>query len=52
LSSITLFFNILLMYIASLLAELKAYLTDMFALVDQWFDQPAALRAYRPADLG
>lgn len=36
----------------SLLAELKSYLTDTFALVDQWFDQPAALRAYRPADLG
>lgn len=36
----------------SLLAELKSYLSDTFALVDQWFDQPAALRAYRPADLG
>ncbi|MFD1872816.1 DinB family protein [Hymenobacter bucti] len=40
------------MAIASLLNELRNYLTDTFALVDQWFDQPAALREYRPADLG
>jgi len=40
------------MDIASLLAELKSYLTETFALVDAWFDQPAALRAYRPVDLG
>jgi hypothetical protein len=40
------------MDIATLLIELKSYLTDTFALVDQWFDQPSALREYRPADLG
>ena len=40
------------MAIASLLDELKSYLTDTFVLVDQWFDQPAAVRAYRPVDLG
>jgi hypothetical protein len=40
------------MPIASLLPELSSYLTDTFALVDQWFDQPAAVREYRPADLG
>lgn len=40
------------MDVTSLLAELKNYLTETFALVDTWFDQPAALRAYRPADLG
>ena len=36
----------------SLLAELKSYLIDTFALVDPWFDQPSARREYRPADLG
>lgn len=36
----------------SLLAELRSYLTETFALVDAWFDQPVALRAYRPVDLG
>ena len=40
------------MAIASLLDKLKSYLTDTFVLVDQWFDQPAAVRAYRPVDLG
>lgn len=40
------------MDIASLLAEPRSYLTATFALVDAWFDQPAAQRAYRPADLG
>jgi hypothetical protein len=40
------------MLIADLLAELSSYLTATFALVDEWFDQPAALREYRPADLG
>lgn len=40
------------MAITSLLAELRSFLTDTFALVDQWFDQPAALREYQPADLG
>ncbi len=40
------------MDIASLLEELRSYLATTFALVDEWFDQPAALREYRPADLG
>lgn len=40
------------MDITRLLTELRSYLTDTFTLVDQWFDQPAVLRAYRPADLG
>ena len=37
---------------ASLLDELRKYLTETFALVDLWFDQPTAVRVYRPVDLG
>jgi hypothetical protein len=35
-----------------LLTEVKSYLSSTFVLVDHWFEEPAALRAYRPADLG
>jgi hypothetical protein len=40
------------MEIDRLLAALKADLRATFALVDSWFDQPASLRAHRPADHG
>jgi hypothetical protein len=40
------------MEIDRLLGELEADLRDAFALVDSWFDQPASLRAYLPADHG
>ena len=40
------------MEIHSLLAELRSFVTDTFAEVDTWFDQPADLRAYSPADGG
>jgi hypothetical protein len=40
------------MEIARLLAALEADLKATFALVDSWFDQPASLRAYLPADHG
>jgi hypothetical protein len=40
------------MVIANLLEKLRSHLTTTFASVDEWFDQPAALREYRPADLG
>lgn len=34
------------------LAELRQFLLETFAAVDAWFDQPAALLAYVPADHG
>jgi hypothetical protein len=40
------------MEIHGLLAELRSFVTDTFAQVDTWFDQPADLRAYPPADGG
>ncbi|WP_223649368.1 DinB family protein [Hymenobacter psoromatis] len=40
------------MEIRDLLTELVSCLTDTFALVDAWFDQPADLRSYRPVDQG
>jgi hypothetical protein len=36
----------------TLLTEVKSYLSSTFVLVDRWVEEPAALRAYRPADLG
>jgi len=38
--------------IQPLLAELKSFVTDTFAEVDTWFDLPADLRTYQPADGG
>ncbi|MVN75607.1 DinB family protein [Hymenobacter sp. HMF4947] len=40
------------MEIRSLIAEVNSFLISTFAQVDAWFDQPAALRSYRPADQG
>jgi hypothetical protein len=40
------------MDIQLLLSELRGFVTDTFAEVDAWFDQPADLRAYSPADGG
>ena len=40
------------MDIQPLLAELKSFVTDTFAQIDTWFDQPGDLRAYQPADGG
>jgi hypothetical protein len=34
------------------LAELRGFVADTFAEVDTWFDQPADLRTYPPADGG
>jgi hypothetical protein len=34
------------------LIELREFVSNTFAEVDTWFDQPAALRAYPPADGG
>src|SRR4051812_631263 len=40
------------MEIQPLIAEIRALLTNSFAQVDAWFDQPADLRGYVPADQG
>lgn len=40
------------MDILPFLAELRAYLTSTFAAVDAWFDEPAELRRFLPADQG
>jgi len=40
------------MEIHHLLADLRRFVTTTFAEVDAWFGQPAALRAYPPADGG
>ncbi len=40
------------MNIQPFLAELRSFVTGTFAEVDTWFDQPADLRAYPPADGG
>ncbi len=40
------------MEIHGLLTELRRFLRETFAAVDGWFDQPADLRAYQPADGG
>lgn len=40
------------MDIQPFLTEVRGSVTDTFAEVDAWFDQPAALRAYPPADGG
>jgi hypothetical protein len=34
------------------LADIKSSLNNTFASLDEWFDKPAALRAYRPHDGG
>jgi len=40
------------MEIHGLLADLRSFVTDTFAQIDTWFDQPADLRAFSPADGG
>jgi hypothetical protein len=40
------------MGIQQLIAEIRALLTDTFSQVDTWFDEPANLRSYVPADQG
>ena len=40
------------MSIESSIADIKAFVTDTFGLVDSWFDVSAALRSFQPADGG
>ena len=42
----------LIMYIQTIISEIKTFLTDTFSSIDTWFDKDRELRCYRPINGG